>query len=195
MAILNLTRLTTLSVGTVGRAAFTVNPIVAAFLTVLHYRLKGNRQFHLKKDSSDKGNNSNNNRRKNPSRRWIALVVLLITLRCYKCYIGEEVTRTITISIGVITLFSKQIFGEYEAYYFVFISTLFLSEQMKHTLLWFRYWWYWDVPYLDWCWTNEVWDYHLSLEYDHWFVDGMPLPYDIEFYDLDYNNECREVIY
>ena len=69
MAILNLTRLTTLSVGTVGRAAFTVNPIVAAFLTVLHYRLKGNRQFHLKKDSSDKGNNSNNNRRKNPSRR------------------------------------------------------------------------------------------------------------------------------
>merc|ERR1712035_180678 len=69
MAILNLTRLTTLSVGTVGRAAFTVNPIVAAFLTVLHYRLKGNRQFHLKKDSSDKGNNSNNNRRKNHSRR------------------------------------------------------------------------------------------------------------------------------
>ena len=68
MAILNLTRLTTLSVGTVGRAAFTVNPIVAVFLTVLHYRLKGNRQFHLKKDSSDKGNNNNNNRRKDPSR-------------------------------------------------------------------------------------------------------------------------------
>ena len=61
--MLNLIRLTTFSVGTVGRAAFTVNPIVAAFLTtVLHYRLKSNRQFHLKRDSSDKGNNSNNNR-------------------------------------------------------------------------------------------------------------------------------------
>ena len=122
------------------------------------------------------------------------LAIALIALRCYKYYIREEFTRTITILIGVITLFSKQIFGDYEAYYFIFVSTLFLSEQMKHTLLWFHYWWYWDVPYLDWCWTNEVWDYHLSLEYDHWFTEGMPLPYDIEFYDLDYYNECREVI-
>ena len=122
------------------------------------------------------------------------LVIVLIALRCYKWHIREEVTRTITLLIGVITLFSKQIFGDYEAYYFIFVSTLFLSEQMKHTLLWFHYWWYWDVPYLDWCWTNDVWDYHLSLEYDHWFTERMPLPYDIEFYDLDYNNECREVI-
>ena len=171
----------------------TVMPLVVASVTVFSFRPNGNRHFHIKKDNGSKPNRDNNGRR-NPSRRRIALVIAFIILRCYKWYIREEVTRTITLLIGVITLFSKQIFGEYEAYYFIFVYTLFLSEQMKHTLIWFRYWWYWDVPYLDWCWTNDVWDYHLCLEYDHWFTEGMPLPYDIEFYDLDYNNECREVI-
>ena len=171
-----------------------VAPIIAISWIIFNIGSNNsNRGFHLKNDNNNKSDRNDNGRR-NPSRRRIALVIAFIILRCYKWYIREEVTRTITLLIGVITLFSKQIFGEYEAYYFIFVYTLFLSEQMKHTLIWFRYWWYWDVPYLDWCWTNDVWDYHLCLEYDHWFTEGMPLPYDIEFYDLDYNNECREVI-